>query len=155
MPTNSINRNSQSTKAETSRRVGIILELIVAGYTRRQIIKIISESDKFAWNVGHRQIDAYIGAAYKEIQNRLEKDKDKIVASQIARYETLYNKLFALKDYRAAITPLDRISELYKLKNITILHEGNPEKPIEIQTRVILPPPPEETAEPPAEPETE
>lgn len=111
-----MSKENKSTKIENERRVAIILDLLARGQTRRKILKYVE--DKTDWSVKPRQVDEYIKKAHEETRAAFEQSRDNLVASQVAKYDFIYAKLIGLRDYRGAIAPLDKISELAGLKVI-------------------------------------
>jgi hypothetical protein len=109
---------NRSTIAEMERRVGIVLEMILSGLKRRDILRQTSNSSKLAWDVSSRQIDTYIAKATEEIEAQFEEDKDRLIKQTVGKYDYLYKALVAQKKFKDAVVPLDKISELAGIKVI-------------------------------------
>lgn len=104
--------NIKSSNAEFQKRVLIVLEMVVSGMRRREIIQNISENEALKWKVDVRQIDNYIAEAQKEIDKYSEKNKDATYKKCKARLDFLWRKNVAVKDYKAAMLVVDREAKI-------------------------------------------
>ena len=108
---------NKSTKAETERRIQIVYEMMCTGYTRKKILLLTnSESSSLKWDVSDRQVDKYIKAAGKAIDEITEKNFDRCYKNTKARLNYCYQKLAEKKDFKGAIMALKELSELDGLK---------------------------------------
>ena len=114
--------DEKSSAAEVERRISTVIELLLSGWKRRQILQYGS---KIGWNVTDRQIDTYIAAAYEEIDKGFESDREKILRKTVSQYELIYRNLMKAKDYRGAASVLDKIAEITGVKVHKVEHSGH------------------------------
>jgi hypothetical protein len=107
-------KENKSDNATFQERVFIVMEMLLSGLKRRQIIQNVSNNEelKLNWNVSDRQIDDYIAAANREIDKIFEADKDKLKKRVFAKYDFVYQKLINVKDYKGALVALEKLTAL-------------------------------------------
>ncbi|MDR3551198.1 MAG: hypothetical protein P4L31_07330 [Candidatus Babeliales bacterium] len=111
----------KSTDAEFENRVSIVMDMLLSGLKRREILQNIAKNELLKWNVSDRQIDAYMKAANEEIFKPIEKDREKLKAQALSRYNYLFKKTMAVKDYKTAIIANDKICQLTGINEPTQL----------------------------------
>jgi len=112
------------TKAEKTKRIYQVQQLIIDGYGNYEIIQYIADN----WNLTERQARNYIKLANELIQEIYDKEiKSKLAWKFVAR-RRMYRKAMQSEQYALALQILKDISELegdYK-------HVGTPENPLQI-----------------------
>ena len=73
-------------------RIDQIYDLIVAGLKRSEIHKWVRETAE--WNVETRQIDRYIAAANKHLDEQAEPHRERELAKAIRRLDMLFARAF-------------------------------------------------------------
>lgn len=106
---------NKSSDAIFDERVIIVMEMVLAGLKRREILQNISDSKEIKWNVTERQIDNYLKEANKIISESTKEDREKLIAKAFAKYEFIYRKLIYVKDYKAAIAAIEKSAALLGL----------------------------------------
>lgn len=102
--------------AEMEIRISIILDMLLSGLRRREILQNIATNEALKWDVSDRQIDEYIRLANEEISKIAEKDKDKTYRKVKSRLEFLYRKSIEVRDYKTALVVNEKEAELDGLK---------------------------------------
>lgn len=105
---------NKSTAVEYEDRVSIVMDMLLAGLKRREIIENITKNEdlNLKWAVSVGQIDKYIKSASDEILKPLEKDREKLKAKHYARYDYLYKNLIDAGDFKGAIIANDKMTIL-------------------------------------------
>lgn len=101
---------AKSSQAVFQERIAIVMEMLLSGLNRRDIIQNVSKNDNLKWNVVPRQIDNYIAAANKEILSQYDKEKENLINKVFSRYEFLYKKHLNVKDYKGATIVLKEMA---------------------------------------------
>lgn len=105
------------TKVEYENRVNRVLDMLLSGLTRRQILQNVANNPQFAtWKVADRMVDEYIAAATGEVLKMAEVKRDELFADCLAKYRYLYANLIAQQDFKGASAIIDRITELTGIK---------------------------------------
>lgn len=103
--------SSKSTKAEVEQRVAMVVELLVGGASRAEIVQFAAGK----WAINERQTSNYIrratDALAKDADPKLEAEK----AKAIRRFTALYRKSMAVQDYKGALAAQDKLSQLLGL----------------------------------------
>lgn len=125
----------KSNKVKFEERVSIVMEMLLSGLYRREILENIAKKEELKeWNVTASQVDNYIRAANNIILKPIEKDRDRLKAKAHSRYEYLYKKLLNVKDYKGAIAANDKVCTLLGLNDPTKVaqtdKEGNDVTPL-------------------------
>jgi hypothetical protein len=102
----------KATKAEITKRVKEVLDLIVAGAEPYEIVQYSSEN---GWGVGERQIRKYVTKAYEAIAAATEKDRERLINRHIAQRRNLYARALNLGDLRTALAAAKDEAELLDL----------------------------------------
>ena len=117
----------KSNKVKFEERVSIVMEMLLSGLYRREILENIAKKDELKeWNVTASQIDNYIRAANNIILKPIEKDRDRLKAKAHSRYEYLYKKLLNVKDYKGAIAANDKVCTLLGLNEAQKMEHTGP-----------------------------
>lgn len=121
--------------AEMEIRISIVLDMLLSGLRRREILENIRTNESLKWDVVDSQIDNYIKFANEEIEKLTEKNKDNTYKKVKSRLEFLWRKSIEVKDYKTALTVNDKEAELDGLKitkqeNRQVDGEGNDVQPI-------------------------
>ena len=101
-------------KAEHTIRVTKIVELLMLGLSRAEIIQYASE--KGVWNVTTRTIDNYIARATKAIEAQSETKREYEIGKTLERLEHLFKRNISIQDFKAALAVVKERSELLGLK---------------------------------------
>lgn len=89
------------TQAEKAARVETVLELLVNGASRREIIAYIAQ--KTPWNVSDKTIDDYIVEARDDLRAAAGIDADQELAKAFRRFENLYARALRVQDYKVCL----------------------------------------------------
>ncbi len=101
----------KSTNYEIIRRVKLVIDLILDGLSRYEIVQYGSEK----WKITNRQVDDYIAYATKRIDRMAEKAEQKAFNRIRVRLERQYRRSIQKDDGRLTIIILDRMCRLYGL----------------------------------------
>jgi hypothetical protein len=137
MPPPSDRPFSKATDAEITARVDEVLNLMLAGASRADILRYSSETSEPGqpgtvrpWGVTTRQIENYMARAHDLLEAQAEKDRDKLYRLHMARRETLYARAVSSGDIRSAHAVLrdtDEMLNLYPAKAVEITgKDGQP-----------------------------
>ena len=128
MPRNSL--------AEVERRVTIVYELMVKGFTRPQIIEYCNKraeqvgSDGLSWDVDIRTIDSYIAQARDLLKTKAATVRDEVFGRTLERREDLYQEARQHMDLKTALAidqDTARLLDLYpEQKTRMSIEEVNP-----------------------------
>lgn len=102
--------------AEMEIRISIVLDMLLSGLRRREILENIRTNDALKWDVVDSQIDNYIKAANEEIERIAERNIDKTYKKVKSRLDYLYKKSVEKEDYKTALAVNDKEAELDGLK---------------------------------------
>lgn len=105
---------ARATEAEFALRVDAVLQLLLGGAQRRDIIRFGSAPEQ-AWNVSDRQITDYIAAATQALEESLEKDRDRLISRELAQRQHLYAAALSSGDVRTALAVKKDLCELLGL----------------------------------------
>lgn len=91
-----------ATAERTRQRITLIIDMLIAGYGKREIMQINAKGtkDSPAWNVSYSQVTHYIAQAEAELTKQHEAKRELHTAKSIARKEHLFAKALADKDYK-------------------------------------------------------
>lgn len=126
---------NKATKAETEERTSIVLDMLLSGLKRREILKNIENNENLKWGIRKSQVDQYIAKANAIIAEYSNTKRDEIFAKGMARYDFLYMRLVNIKDYKNAAVVVDKQIDLAGIKVTKIAEtdtKGNdkPSRPI-------------------------
>lgn len=98
---------------ELKKRVEVVAELLIRGYSRANIIKICNNPDgKFNWNLEHRTIDNYMRSARKSFAINGKGSKKDFTNLAITRYNDLYQKNYSAEDFKECRGVQDSLNKL-------------------------------------------
>jgi hypothetical protein len=103
---------AKSTDAETQKRVTAIYSMLLEGSSRAEIIQYGAKE----WHVSDRMIDTYLARAREAFIEKEEADRDYQFNKSLSRYNQLYAKAFAEKDYKMCLQLQQRIDRLFGLE---------------------------------------
>jgi len=109
-------KENKANTVETEERTMIVLDMLLSGLKRREILINVANNEKLNWNICDSQIDNYISKANKIIKEYGKLNKEKIIAKARARYEFLYKKLVDVNDYKSAASIVEKDTELAGIK---------------------------------------
>ncbi len=102
----------QATKVEIERRIDIVLEMLLRGYTRREIVQFSAKE----FGINSRQSDTYIRKAKKRIEREYdEKNYSELRRVHVARVIRLYKEALKKDDHKTAQRILKDIADLHGL----------------------------------------
>lgn len=96
-------------------RVIIVMDMLLSGLKRREILENIRVNEKLKWKVERAQIDNYIAVANKLISESTKEEKESLIAKAFSKYEFIYKKLIAVKDYKGAVAAIEKSCSLMGL----------------------------------------
>lgn len=99
---------------DDSLRVHIVVEMLLSGLQRIEIIENIKKGEGLKWEVSESEIDELIAKAKEIIIDDMELDNEIMLANLCARYDFVYKKMINVKDYKGAILAIDRLAALRK-----------------------------------------
>lgn len=103
---------SKSNQAQIEERVNIVMDMLLSGLNRRDIIRNITNNEELKkWEVSNRTIDVYISKANDILSGTFEKDRDNLVNHFYNQYRFLYKKMVIAKDYKGAMAAVDKLAE--------------------------------------------
>jgi hypothetical protein len=105
-------KKNKSTNIETDKRINIVLEMMLSGLSRWQILQNIDNNEQLKWGVSVSQIDKYMSEANKIMKKYAEKTKEEHFAKALNRYNFVYQKLIKVKDYKGAKDVIKNETEL-------------------------------------------
>lgn len=113
---------TRATDIEKEERLFLIEKMILQGKRLPEIKKIVnSSSDKgFNWGISERQIATYYADALRAIGTTMSKDeiKERLVLV-LKRYDELFERSCAMKDYRTAAMINDKTANLLNLPEVS------------------------------------
>jgi Holliday junction resolvase RusA-like endonuclease len=122
-------KENKSSKVIYEKRVSIIVEMLLSGLKRFEIMQnIATHSELKQWKVCERQIDNYIKAASDIIQGGISENQKVMFEQTTSRYDFLYKKLINVKDYKSAVLVVEKKANLHGLLKTKL--EISEEKPI-------------------------
>ena len=88
-------------KTHTDARTEQVLELVVAGLTRAQIIKWVNE--KSDWKISPRQIDRHTAQAHILLLAEAKPHRAREFAKSLRRLDMLFARSLQINDFKAAL----------------------------------------------------
>jgi hypothetical protein len=85
----------------TSARAEQVLELVIAGLTRAQIIKWVNE--KSGWGIKTRQVDRLIAQAHELLDQEAQPRRERELAKAIRRLDMLFARSLQINDFKACL----------------------------------------------------
>lgn len=98
-------------KIQSTKIVNELTELIINGYSRKQIVQYCAETH----NIAERQVDNYLSQVYNNISNDLGKYRKSLIKQSIKRFNDLYDRNSAIQDYRECRQVQESIIKLFGL----------------------------------------
>jgi len=83
-------------------RVDVVLELLVAGLSRRQILANV-EQKHAEWHASQRTIDRYIAMAYGILEQEAKPIRAREIAKALRRLDMLFARSLAITDFKACL----------------------------------------------------
>jgi hypothetical protein len=137
----------KSTNAEIDRRITVIYELMLKGYTRAQIHQYVSKRKHIpvvgsvdpdtwdpnvdpGWDIGTRAIDEYMSRARELMKEFAITKRDEVLGRTLERREDLYKEAREHMDLKTALAidqDTARLLDLYPDQKLTVkTEEANP-----------------------------
>ena len=85
----------------TDARADQVLDLVVAGLTRREIIKWVDT--KSEWKIKTRQVDRLIARAHEMLEATAQPHRERELAKAIRRLDMLFARSLQINDYKACL----------------------------------------------------
>ena len=118
---------AKAAKAEIERRIDEIEQFMVSGLPRGAIVMACSAR----WGISSRQVDSYLSRARERLRSGAAFDRHLEVGRAIARYDTLYAKALADRNWRLAMQVERSRAQLLGLNAPTELHHtGDEDHPL-------------------------
>ena len=114
----------RSSDTVTEQRIVSVVEFLLRGMNRREILQFVAQNEEYKWDVTASQIDNYIREAKKIIAESGVFNKDEEAGKAIERLNNLYRKAYSKGDFRACLAIQKELSELVGLKVMNIDHSG-------------------------------
>lgn len=127
----------KSDSSEMDKRVNIVYLMLLQGFQRKQIIQYCADN----FQIGERQTDEYLGKAREIIKSNIDCDTSSKRNEILNQFYDLYQKNYALEDYRECRNLLTNISNILGVeapKKTDITSNGETIKvPTSIQVEII------------------
>ena len=94
-----------------SQRVNVVVELIVKGSSRSDIIRYSAEN----WNISERQTDNLIERVRLQIKDDWDMDRIALIAESLARMNLVIKHGFRIDDLKAVVSATKLQAELAQL----------------------------------------
>ena len=104
-------RPSKSTNAEIEVRVQKVIDMVLDGFSRADIVRYAAKN----WKLQSRQVDDYLKAAKEGIKEIAAPEKGEQTQTAIARLNRLYQKCHANGDFRTCLAIQESLSKLLGL----------------------------------------
>lgn len=105
----------KASNIEAKERYEIILEMMIQGARRNEIIRFCSSK----WDIGVRMAEKYMKAVNDEIVKQHEKNRDLLIGRAALRFEDLYKKNYKAGDYRECRMVQESLNKLSGLNEPT------------------------------------
>lgn len=102
----------KSSKAELDLVLETVIEMIIKGHTRTDIIRHFQKDENKINAKSERSVDYYISNAREEIKKRFEPQKEALIALAVMRYEDLYKKNYQIQDFRECRSVQDSLNKI-------------------------------------------
>ncbi|MBN1632308.1 MAG: hypothetical protein JW990_21330 [Thermoleophilia bacterium] len=124
---------------EMDRRVGEVVDLILAGLSMRELHRYIREKHP-DWDLGDRQRRRLIERAREEIARAAKPLRELEIGKALMRYDVLYRRSFAINDYKTCAQIVNKVTDLLGLAAPTrVEHSGPDGGPIQHEDETPLP----------------
>lgn len=104
-------RETKANKAEVERRTTVVVDLLLDGLRRHEILKYIENKEK--WGISNSQVDEYIAKANEVINNYESGNRDAKIRKTEQRLEKLLSRAISKKDFRLARLLIQDIRTLF------------------------------------------
>ncbi len=95
-------------------RIDLVYDLLIAGLTRAEVIKFLREKHP-EWKMCTRSVDNLIACAKRKLQEASETHRDEELGKALDRLDKLYQRSFAINDYKACAAIVKQRTELLGL----------------------------------------
>lgn len=113
----------QSNSAEYERRVTLVTKALLDGLSKQDIINIPTVQK---WGVSIRQIGHYIHDAHIRVSEVINKERNIIVGLAFRKYNRIYQKALAEKNYKEANNAItNQLKALGLLDSNTFIQQNN------------------------------
>lgn len=122
---------SKSTKAETQKRIRLVLEMLLQSTPKVDIVRFGVEN----WQVKERAIEDYITAAYAIMKELAKQEREEVFAENLTQRRYIKNKAIKAEDYRLAHEVLKdeaKLLNLYPAEKHEVTGEGGNAIPIRL-----------------------
>lgn len=90
-------------KIESAKRHDYLMELLLKGYQRRDILK---DATVLSWNITHHRIDAMLPKVLDMFEESVKKERPKLINQTAKQFDYLYLNLIKQKKFKEAVIPL-------------------------------------------------
>ncbi|MFQ5641806.1 MAG: hypothetical protein ACE5IR_27845 [bacterium] len=104
-------RETKANKAEVERRTTVVVDLLLDGLRRHEILKYIEKNEN--WGISNSQTDEYIAKANEVINNYESGNRDAKIKKTEQRLEKLLSRAISKKDFRLARLLIQDIRTLF------------------------------------------
>jgi hypothetical protein len=142
----------KSTNVIVQQRVNEIFEMLIQGASRQVILQYANSErpadpargilEKKSWGLTDRAIDNYIQKANEQFREASNLKADREIGRAITRYNAIYQKSMAAKNYQAALAAQKAIADLLGLNapaRLKIMNDDDG-KPMEVNANVKINP---------------
>jgi len=99
---------------EMDRRVGEVVDLVLAGMSAREIHRYLREK-RADWDIRDRQRRTLLERARREIAKASQPRRDLEIGRALMRYDVLYRRSFAINDYKTCAQIVRQVTDLLGL----------------------------------------
>lgn len=114
---------AKASRVEIERRIDEVEQFLVSGLPRGAIVTACSAR----WSVSRRQVDVYLSRARERLRSGARFDRPLEIGRAIARFDALYSKALAEKNWRLAMQLERSRAQLLGLNAPTELHHTGDE----------------------------
>lgn len=107
-----VGETNKCSNAQMDKFLETVIEMIVKGYTRTDILRYFAENEKLELRRSERSVDLYIKKARGEIRKRYKPKRDNILAESLAKLDDLYKKNYTIQDYRECRQVIEALAKL-------------------------------------------
>jgi hypothetical protein len=117
----------KATKAQVAQRIDEVLRIRIDGAEFHDVQQYAAEK---GWGVGERQLWVYMHRADDLLKERLEKDRDRLIARHVAQRRNLYARALNAGQYGVALATADseaKLENLFPAKAISVNQGAKPD----------------------------
>jgi len=139
--------SKKADNATIAQRIEEVLRIRLDGAQMHDIVQYAAEKQ---WGVSERQLWNYVQRADALLVERMDKDRDKVIARHLSQRQALYARAVNAADLRTALSVLDSEAKLRGLfpeqaaKNKEVDATAKPAPLIIISGPAVITPPPDE-----------